>query len=38
VTYVIPEGPSAKAGLEIGDILLKADDTLQISGKKWDSE
>jgi carboxyl-terminal processing protease len=38
VTYVIPEGPSAKAGLQIGDILLKADDTLQISGKKWDTD
>ena len=38
VTYVIPDGPSYKAGLEIGDVLLKADDTLQISGKKWDAD
>jgi carboxyl-terminal processing protease len=38
VTYVIPEGPSAKAGLQIGDILLKADDSIQLSGKKWDAD
>ena len=38
VTYVIPDGPSEKAGLQIGDILLKADDTIQLSGKKWDAE
>lgn len=38
VTYVIPGGPSEKAGLQIGDILLKADDTIQLSGKKWDAE
>ena len=38
VSYVIKEGPAAKAGLQIGDILLKADDSIQLSGKKWDAE
>ena len=38
VSYVIPGGPSSKAGLEIGDILLKADDSIQLSGKKWDAD
>ena len=38
VTYVIPEGPSQKAGLQIGDILLRADDSIQLSGKKWDAD
>lgn len=33
VSYVIKEGPAAKAGLQIGDILLKADDSIQLSGK-----
>lgn len=38
VSYVMKEGPAAKAGMQIGDILLKADDTVQLSGKKWDAE
>lgn len=38
VTYVMKEGPASKAGLKVGDILLIADDSIQISGKKWDSE
>ena len=38
VSYVIPGGPSSKAGLEIGDILLKADDSIQLSGKQWDAD
>jgi carboxyl-terminal processing protease len=38
VSYVIKEGPAAKAGLQIGDILLKADDSIQLSGKKWESD
>ena len=38
VYYVMKEGPAEKAGMQIGDILLKADDTVQLSGKKWDAE
>lgn len=38
VIYVMPDGPAYKAGLEVGDILLKADDSIQLSGKKWDGD
>ncbi len=38
VAYVMKEGPADKAGLKVGDILLKADDSIQLSGKKWDAE
>ncbi|MEY4279584.1 MAG: hypothetical protein RL377_1588 [Bacteroidota bacterium] len=38
VWYVVKEGPAAKAGLKIGDVLLNADDSIQISGKKWDGD
>jgi len=38
VAYVMKEGPAGKAGLQTGDILLTADDSIQLSGKKWDSE
>ena len=38
VGYVIKGSPAEKAGLQIGDILLKADDTIQLSGKKWEAD
>lgn len=38
VIYVVKEGPASKAGLKVGDILLKADDTIQLSGKKMDTD
>jgi carboxyl-terminal processing protease len=38
VSYVLKAGPAEKAGLLVGDILLKADDSIQLSGKKWDGE
>lgn len=38
VAYVMPEGPAAKAGLKTGDILLTADDSIQLSGNKLDGE
>mgnify|MGYP002660929547 CR=1 FL=1 len=37
VINVLPDGPSAKAGLQIGDIILKANDSL-ISGHKVSQE
>jgi carboxyl-terminal processing protease len=38
VAYVMKGGPASKAGLKVGDILLKADDSIQLSGKKWDGD
>jgi carboxyl-terminal processing protease len=38
VAYVMKEGPADKAGLKVGDILLKADDSIQLSGKKLNAE
>ena len=38
VSYIMKEGPAAKAGLQIGDILLKADDSIQLSGKKMEAD
>jgi carboxyl-terminal processing protease len=38
VAYVLKDGPAYKAGLKLGDILLKADDSIQLSGKKWDGD
>jgi carboxyl-terminal processing protease len=38
VAYVLSGGPADKAGLKVGDILLKANDTLSLSGKKWEGE
>ena len=38
VTYVMKQGPADKAGLAIGDILLQLDDSIALSGKKWDNE
>ncbi len=38
VAYVIKDGPAAKAGLKTGDILLKADDSIQLSGKHWEPD
>jgi len=32
VTYVIPEGPAFKGGLQVGDILWKVDDSVTLSG------
>lgn len=38
VSFVLKGGPAEKAGLLVGDILLKADDSIQLSGKKWEGE
>ena len=38
VSYVIKEGPAAKAGLQLGDILLKVDDSILLSGQKVEAE
>ena len=38
VTHIMKSGPASKAGLKVGDILLKADDSIQLSGKKWDGD
>jgi carboxyl-terminal processing protease len=38
VTYVMKDGPAAKGGLKVGDILLKANDSISLSGKKWEGE
>ena len=38
VSYVMKEGPADKAGLKIGDILLNADDSIKLSGKKWEGD
>ena len=34
VTYVIPEGPAFKGGIQVGDVLWKVDDSLTLSGNK----
>jgi carboxyl-terminal processing protease len=34
VINLIKDGPGEKAGLQVGDVLLKANDTIQLSGKK----
>jgi len=38
VTNVIKAGPADKVGLKVGDILLTADDSIVLSGKKQDVE
>jgi carboxyl-terminal processing protease len=38
VAYVMKDGPADKVGVQTGDILLIADDTIQLSGKKLNSE
>ena len=35
ITRIIPGGPSEKAGLQIGDAIVTANDTVQLSGKKF---
>lgn len=37
VVYIIPGGPSEKAGLKIGDKILRANDTL-LTGRKFDAD
>lgn len=38
VSYVMKGGPADKAGLQWGDVLLIANDSIQLSGKKWEGE
>lgn len=38
VSYVMKDGPADKKGLQIGDILLTANDSLKLSGVKIDAE
>ena len=38
VSYVIKESPAEKAGVHLGDILLKADDSILISGGKLNAD
>jgi len=38
VMHVIKDGPSEKAGIEVGDELIKADDSIHLSGNKISSE
>ena len=38
VTYVLKEGPAEKGGLRVGDILLKANDSIQLSGGKLSAD
>jgi len=38
VTHVIDDGPSAKAGIMVGDKLLKVNDSITVAGKKLKPE
>lgn len=38
VTYVLKEGPAEKGGIRVGDILLKANDSVQLSGGKLSAD
>ncbi len=38
IVNVIPGGPSAKAGIEIGDEIVRVNDTANIAGKKIDAD
>ena len=38
VTYVLKEGPADKGGILVGDILLKANDSIQLSGGKLSAD
>ena len=38
VTYVIPEGPAFKGGLEVGDVLWKLDDSVNLSGTQINAD
>jgi carboxyl-terminal processing protease len=38
VTYVLKEGPAEKGGVQLGDILLKVNDSIQLSGGKLSAD
>jgi carboxyl-terminal processing protease len=38
VMHVVEGGPSEKAGLQVGDRMLKVDDSIQVAGKKISSD
>ena len=38
ITRVIPGGPSEKAGIQVGDEIIRANDTVQLTGKKVNAD